>query len=145
LDGLDEQLLVNSHSKSEVFRFTWLRTFHNPVAIRVEIDAQGETTISLKVSDGEGGYEPGRLIVNTNQVLSSKEAAELRSALQFLKQCKVPFSQDFLDGATWFFEYKYGTKYCITEEQSPTSGAWYKLGLLLIDRSGYQVEYDEIY
>ena len=31
-----EPLIYGDKSKNEVYRFTWLRTFHNPIAIRIE-------------------------------------------------------------------------------------------------------------
>ena len=43
---------------TETLRFLWLRTFHHPVAVRVERRPDG-CAVTTTVLDGQGGYEPG--------------------------------------------------------------------------------------
>ena len=124
--------------KREVFRFTWLRTFDNPVAVRIEPD-RAQPKLTLKVTDGASGYDPGKLTTDKSFVLSDQDLVQLKSHLAFLKACKVlPRQPMMFDGASWIFEYKNGDAYCLRIQQSPKSGGWREAGLALLKLSGYQ-------
>ena len=100
--------------KREVFRFTWLRTFDNPVVVRIE-PIQAQPKLILKVTDGAGGYDPGKLTTDKSMSLSGRELKQLQSYLAFLKACKPLRSQhQMFDGAAWIFEYKNGDNYCLS-------------------------------
>ena len=47
----------------ESYRFLWLRTFHKPIAVRVW-SADSRYYLVVKELSGQGGYEPGRIIVS---------------------------------------------------------------------------------
>src|SRR5688572_21183417 len=51
--------------KRHVYRFLWLRSFHPPVAIRIEITGDGTGNLVGKQLDGRGGYDFGRRITET--------------------------------------------------------------------------------
>jgi hypothetical protein len=57
----ERPLCCNSSGSAEVYRFTWLRTFHHPVVISLEHDLKGRWLMHTKVTSGAGGYEPGIL------------------------------------------------------------------------------------
>jgi hypothetical protein len=69
---LGEPVLFSNVSKKEIYRFTWLRTFHHPIAIRVEKNGT-VYTLYWKMCDGAGGYDSGKLIVSMSRPLSKKE------------------------------------------------------------------------
>ncbi len=48
----DEDDLAFREGSNVVFPFTWLRTFHEPVMVRVEADASGAVLLTLKLADG---------------------------------------------------------------------------------------------
>src|SRR5688572_21186821 len=64
LFALKEPILNNYNGDKEIYRFTWLRTFHHPVSIRLE-KQNNVVKLFTKVCNGAGGYEPGQLIVDT--------------------------------------------------------------------------------
>jgi len=41
---------------NEAYRFLWLRTFHNPVAVRMEVQPDGTSLLTVKAADGEAGF-----------------------------------------------------------------------------------------
>ena len=69
---LKEPILKDYKGEKEVYRFTWLRSFNHPVIIRLE--KQGDV-IELfgKVSDGAGGYKPGKVIYDTTLHLTDEQ------------------------------------------------------------------------
>ena len=40
------------------YRFTWLRTFHAPVIVRIDVDPRGRMRLTAKQLSGKGGYAP---------------------------------------------------------------------------------------
>ena len=67
LKALEESSLFQmaKASSAESYRFVWLRTFHYPVIVRVDIKSDGSGELTTKVSSGAGGYAPGKLVENT--------------------------------------------------------------------------------
>ena len=49
-------------SETESYRFLWLRSFHHPVALRLDVASDGRGVLVVKVLSGQGGYDPGNLI-----------------------------------------------------------------------------------
>ena|ERR1039458_4389217 len=54
-----------TNRKAESYRFLWLRTFHHPVAVRVDLQADGSWMLVTKVANGAGGYSPGSVTTNS--------------------------------------------------------------------------------
>jgi cell fate regulator YaaT (PSP1 superfamily) len=63
LRALKEPIIFSDTSKKEMYRFTWLRTFHNPIAIRIEKE-NNNYKLYWKLCNGAGGYDPGELIID---------------------------------------------------------------------------------
>jgi hypothetical protein len=57
---------------AEAYRFTYLRSFDSPIAVRLIVTSAGSRLVS-KTTSGKGGFEPGLLIRNVESPLS-KEA-----------------------------------------------------------------------
>lgn len=107
---------------AEVYRFTWLRTSHAPVVVRVEKRAD-RFTLTAKQLDGAGGYEPGRLVVNRTVQLGSTEWAHLRmlldSAAFWSPATRANDPRIGLDGAQWILEGAQGSRYQAVDRWSP--------------------------
>ena len=90
-----------------IYRFTWLRSFHNPIAIRIE-NVNNETMLYWKVGKGAGGYEPkglkksGKKKLNANIWVAFLELVE-KSNFDNLANEKYILMND---GATWTLEKK---------------------------------------
>ena len=72
------------------YRFTWLRTFDHPVAIRVIVHSNGTGTLTAKVGDGTGGYGPGNLMVDSTREIGVEEVRHLRGLLRTLDFWRMP-------------------------------------------------------
>lgn len=114
------------------FRFTWLRTFHHPICIRIE-HRGGATVIYSKEANGAGGYNPGSLIVERKSVMSQKSYQKLLRKLQqvdFFEQAADQNRSDVEDGAQWVFEANRGERYHIVDCLG--GGSLRDLGLFLL-------------
>ena len=79
LTAMGERALCPSASATS-YRFLWLRTFHHPVAIRVDRTDTGSFLTAHELS-GAGGYKPGSLIRTQARALSDSEWSTLERAI----------------------------------------------------------------
>lgn len=119
---LHEPILYNCADTSEIFRFTWLRTFHNPISIRV-LKRNNNFILTLKVSDGQGGYEPGKLIKDTTFFVTSNEWNTFTALIANTNfwNLNTVSNDDGKDGAEWILEGKVKQKYHVVSRWTPTA------------------------
>ena len=89
------------------FRFLWLRTFHHPIAIRIEHEGSGKTTVFGKELNGAGGYKPGKPVTERVIDLDNKEYEVFKNKLAAVNFVQLPAEmkkQSGNDGAHWIFE-----------------------------------------
>ena len=122
LRAAGEGRLCGRAGVEEAYRFTWLRTFHAPVVVRVE-KRGGRYVLTAKQLDGAGGYEPGGLVANRTVQLGSGEWAHLRVLLDSAAFWSPgPMTEDpriGLDGAQWILEGVHGHRYQAVDLWSP--------------------------
>jgi hypothetical protein len=138
--SLFEQAL-KSPGGTNSYRFTLLRSFHAPVTVRIEENAQGEMLLTTKVLSGKGGYEPGRIAEEKSRQLTPAERENVRR--MFIASDFVNFRADpcilGLDGAEWIIETRVDGKYRLVKQWSPTEGAVYRIGISLLKLTGLSV------
>lgn len=136
-----------------VLRFTWLRSFHAPVMVRVEATADAGLHLTAKELSGAGGYDPGRIARRLERRLSAEEQARL---LAFLNEtrvldlppsdaCPVAENGDLIihgDGAHWIIEANGPLGYRYVDRWSAEPPVR-DLGLHLIGLTGWT--YDRVY
>src|SRR5690606_29405067 len=109
LRDLEEDCLFNKKVEptTTIYRFTWLRSFHHPIAIRIE-KRENEITIFWKVGKGAGGYEPEGLKKSRKKKLSLNEWKKFEKLVRESKFDSLPNYNYVLmtDGATWTLEKK---------------------------------------
>jgi hypothetical protein len=121
----------------ETYRLIWLRSFHAPVAVRLEFEKATATLTAVKLN-GKGGYQPGVVTKKNFLPLGEKETAQLRAALKKADFWKMQVRRDDagLDGAQWILEGRKGTEYRVVERWSPKTGPYRELCLSLLKLSG---------
>lgn len=141
LYALKEPLLFNKKITKEIFRFTWLRTFHNPIAIRIEKENL-EYKLYWKVCDGAGGYAPGNLIIDTFKVINQNEWDIFQKKLNKIDYWNMPLGRGFAgcDGAEWILEGVNSSKYHVITIWGELDCCRY-----LINLTGLKIPDDEIY
>lgn len=126
-------------------RFTWIRSFHDPVVVRIDTAADGRQTMTARRRPGGQGFglEPG-VDRDTELVrkLSVAEETALQAAIDDVGLFEAPASgcPFGVDGAEWIIEaadprrgYRYRAR------QSPKEGLEYSLGLHLLALTGWDV------
>jgi len=133
-------------SRYPVYRFLWLRTFHDPIAVRVEKRKDGMHLFAVEL-DGAGGYEPGNESRRVGRKLSVQEAAAFAKAMAAARVFDAPDKAGMggTDGARWIVEARDGERYQLHDVWTPESGRVHDLGKMFIALTGWSVPQDEIY
>lgn len=116
----EPSLSAGQTRETESYRFLWLRTFHNPIVVRVW---RSGTTVQLiaKQLDGAGGYDPGKLVVNNTRALTSKEWDEFAKHLEQSSYwtLKTDGGDIGTDGAQWILEGTKDGRYHVVDRWTP--------------------------
>ncbi len=149
LDAYREPSLWERSKKSldKSYRFTWLRTFHHPVVIRVDVRPDGICELTAKVGLGSGGYDPGMLIQNDTRPLTKQQSESFlnRIASRFWNAPKEDTKPGGLDGSQWIIEGVENGRYQVEDRWSPDTGPIRELGLEMIGLAGLRIQSEEIY
>lgn len=146
LCAMREELLARS-SADEAYRFLWLRSFHHPVAVRVE--ASGGTAALVAVElDGTGGHEPGTVERRTERSLSKEEWTTLVVAINAATFWDAPTEDPGAkveDGAQWIIEGRRQGRYHVVERSSPGAGPVRAAGEAFLRAAHLSLPPDEMY
>jgi hypothetical protein len=147
LFALHEPILSDYDGDAEIYRFTWLRTFHNPITIRVQ--KKGDSiNLTAKVSNGAGGYEPGQISIDKTIAVDIKVWNNIQSKFTNINFWNLPVEYDFrgTDGAEWILESATKDKYHFTTRWSPGRNSNYgKCSLYFLKLSDIKVPNDDQY
>lgn len=141
---------------SAVYRFLWLRSFHNPVSVRLRVFPDGRGVATLKVSDGAGGYNPGSLAEQKEVPVSAEDVAvflaKLEQGAHFWdlpteppENCSKDSCTVGVDGARWIWEANSEGRYHIVDRWSPDKGEYRAAAMFLLRKVGYSVPKDHTY
>ncbi len=136
-------------ANAESYRFLWLRTFHHPVAVRIDVNPDGTGLLTAKTGSGAGGYRPGTISENHSQVLSKEQTSAFLSQVEASKFWSAPNpinDQRGTDGSQWIIEGLKRGRYHVVDRWSPNSGVAWQLGLMMaFDLANLKIPEDEIY
>ena len=110
---MNEKEIYSDTTQIEVYRFTWLRTFDNPIVVRIE-KVNDTFMVFWKLCNGKSGYFWGQLIVDKQKVIDSitwKKFIENLNSIDFWN-IKTKESETIgFDGSNWILEGKKNSKY----------------------------------
>jgi hypothetical protein len=131
------------------YRFLWLRTFNNPVAIRLNVNADGTGTLIEKVTSGEAGFRPGSLTVSFAKPLTQKQTNDFVKKIEILNFWSIPTIDPAIggtDGSEWIIEGVHDGKYHVVNRWTPSSGPIRELGLAMaVNLAGMNIPGNELY
>jgi hypothetical protein len=90
---------------AEVYRIMILPTWGKPIAVRVQ--RHGELySLSARRLDGQGGYDPGKLVESKNSELSAEDSKTLEQLIQKVSFFQLPSDDDVFghDVDEWIIE-----------------------------------------
>ncbi len=145
LFALHEPVLSNYKGDKEVYRFTWLRTFHHPVSVRLE-KQNNVIKLFTKVCKGAGGYEPKELIFDTTINVTAEQHKTLTQKIDNINFWNLTTEkQDDYgnDGSEWIIEVCKDAKYHMVTRWTPSEerqGNFRSVGEYLISISDINKE-----
>ena len=155
LQALNETSIgdLRNEGVTQSYRLLWLRTFHHPVVVRVDVLSNGTGLVCIKETSGKGGYAPGKLIKNDTRKLTAKEIQWFVDRMQesgfweLPSKDKPPENEIVLDAATWIVEGKKGDQYHLVKRDAPKcTDNVRNIGLImLLDMAKLKLLYDEVY
>jgi hypothetical protein len=137
LKAMNELPLAALENEDESYRFLWLRSFHEPIAIHVWRKGVGHF-ITVKRLNGRGGYAPGTFNLYWARSLSENDWDAFMMHLEHSEYWSMSTKDDRMltDGAQWIMEgYREG-RYHVVDRQSPDAGAYRDACLHLLRQSG---------
>jgi hypothetical protein len=138
--NMKEPVLSNYQGDKEIYRFTWLRTFHHPVSVRLE-KQNNIIRLFSKVCNGAGGYEPGQLIFDTMVNIKVDEYKLLTQKIDEIGFWGLPTEKkddNGNDGSEWIIEAVKENKYHMVTRWTPSKelqGNFRSVGEYLISLS----------
>jgi len=140
--SLYEAAQGNRQSIGSTVRFTWLRTFHSPVMVRVEGLGSTSPRLIAKQLSGAGGYAPGLVNKRIERNLSPAEANALKAVLSSTRVFESVPAECGLgtDGAQWIVESVDGTGYHFVNRWTPERGGVRELGMAMLKLTDWQFE-----
>jgi hypothetical protein len=147
LKALKEPILFDTSIKNEIYRLTWLRTFHNPVAIRIEKSEEGYT-LFWKLCDGAGGYEPGQLTIDKSKKITQEDWDNFQGLLRAIDFWDIETKEKGLqgnDGSQWILEGVSQNGYHVVDRWTPRQNEYYNCGNFLIEMTDLKIPADDKY
>lgn len=141
----EPSLLTPRTDRATVLRFTWLRSFHAPIIIRLTVPGKGKGRIDMIRFSGLGGYDYGQVKDRKSRDVTHQEVAALLTATNAESLAPAtPFcGPPGMDGARWLVERSDPAGHHFAERWSPSDGAVRAAGMMLIRLAG--LESEEIY
>lgn len=125
--------------ETETYRFLWLRSFDNPIVVRIW-RSESNVYLVTRQLDEDGGPNPGKLVVNRISSLS-KEWDEFTKHLERSVYWTLPTDIGDIgnDGAQWVLEGARAGHYHVVDRWSPITDNYRRACSYLLELSGLNV------
>jgi hypothetical protein len=127
------------------YRFTWLRTFHHPVAVRI-VETGGRAELFATELDGAGGYDPGQVLRTKRLTITTDQFEQIENLIRRNGFWSLPSRDDALgfDGSEWIVEGA-TDEYRVVCRWSPKSGPIRAIGEEFLSLTGWHYKPEESY
>ncbi|HEX5832889.1 MAG TPA: hypothetical protein VFY34_03500 [Pyrinomonadaceae bacterium] len=130
-----------TNHESAVYRFTWLRSFHSKIVVRIWTNGSVRN-LSVKESSSENKKQNAQITVDQSRSLTEDEWTAFARLLDEACPWTLPSTQGTalaMDGAWWVFEANSNGYYHVVARQSPER-SYRDLGLYIVKLSGLPVD-----
>jgi hypothetical protein len=139
LGALEEPSLwsLSKSGKDQSYRFLWLRSFDPPIAVRVDVKADGTSRLTMKMRNDAGGNASRELARSDTYSLTREKTTWFLGKIEENKFWELPTvdrSRMGLDGAAWVIEGVKDGSYHVVDRWSPDNGPVRVIGLLMLQK-----------
>lgn len=139
-----EPVLYNGWFEHEIYRFTWLRSFDEPVVIRIE-NKEDSIRLFVKMLDYDDFYVSNEIILNDTIVLNASQWTEFTEKLKKIDFWSIdPIENTHgaigTDGAQWILEGLKDGEYHMVDRWNGKNKVTGEGCLYLIQISGLEIE-----
>lgn len=127
--------LEGSGGNVRIFRTLFLPSFHNPVAARLIVDPDGTGRLYSKMTSGQGGYDPEKLVHSACSSIDLDRMAAFLALVNTSDLQEVPsdLASPGADGVSWLFEVVMDGQFRVLQRSNPQNvDALAALGLVLV-------------
>ena len=138
----EPSFLVFPDCVEESYRFLWIRTFHQPVSVRIW-KSGAQFFLTIKKLDGQGGYDIGKLKFEETRSLSEDEWVTFNKLLNQASFWMLPSlekSPSTYDGASWVLEGYKKKQYHLVDRHSPNDETYKAVCIYLLKMSGSEID-----
>jgi hypothetical protein len=142
LSAVREPSLSCRSRSSMDFRLVWIRSFHQPVVVRVTIP--GDQSVQPYVVIDAPGYDGGSLIERRHRTLNHTERRMLVASLESARFWSMPseFDPPFPDAESFVVEARVAAAYHVVGRRLSAPGPFRELGKLFIKVAGLPAPQD---
>ena len=124
---MKEPILFNDRVNRETYRLMWLRSFNDPVVVRIEKNNE-DYMLYWKIRCDS--CENNRLTLNNSRIISKREWNSFKWQLQktfyWRMWSKIPSLAIGLDGSEWILEGSNKNNYHVVDRWSPDNTSYRK-------------------
>lgn len=123
-----------------VIRFLWLRTFHPPIIIRLDVRKHKQSRLVAKRLTGMGGYDVGKVDIAIDRPLDDGEVDRIKALLvqdDMFTSAPPSCGPPGMDGAQWMIEGIDEASYHFSRAWSPSDGKVREIGMTLLALAGW--------
>ncbi|WP_119389573.1 hypothetical protein [Taklimakanibacter lacteus] len=147
LAAMDEPSLWTTDMRAETYRILWLRSFDPPMVFRLIILSDGSAILVVKKTNGKGGFESGKIVLNKQMSIDRPETQELLKNLALANFWSLPTLPPRdpsrfvgLDGAHWIVEGKKDRQYHVADRRRDYPDPITDWALRVMKKSGENLE-----
>ena len=153
LRAMSEPSLLDAvkNKSSESYRFLWLRSFRQPIAIRMTMRPDGSSQLIGVEMTGKNGHDPGVIATTEVVEISQEQIHQFQDLLQTTEYWSMPtvdvrlHEERIRDGAEWMLEGVRDGRYHVVARVSPQNETYREACLYLLKLSKIEVEASRVY
>lgn len=132
----------------KTYRFTWIRSFHIPIVIRID-KKQNYFSLTCKELIDNEGYSPNEFKLNITKKISMPQWINFEYLIKKMNfehiQTDISNNGDCTDGAVWILESKSANKYHCVYRHCEIEKNFEKACLYLLKLSDLKIKKEDIY
>lgn len=123
LAAMGEPSLFDTNPDSRfVCRFLWICFDQPPLCIRIDTTNEGQATVTVKQTNGKGGFTVGELVLSEQAPITAYQLSKVMTLFKNTDFWRLPTTEKLpigTDGEEWVFEAREDERYHIVDRWCP--------------------------